>query len=653
MRRLHGNRTGHLIVLAAAIAISQEVASAAEFVSHPPQRPLPTVSRRPLGNGPAFYVDATRGNDANAGSKTAPWKTVTHAVTKLKPGQTLLLHGGTYYENVVCRVSGTAKAPITIRSVPREIAIIDAGFREFLDKPASAWEPYAKGGAGEFRSTKTYPKLERVAGNFGDSLIPLNAYQRELDLRSDNENSDRQPDGSDSGRYLGPGLWYDTQTERIHIRLAHTHIKAFGKNNYAGQTDPRKLPLIITGLSRTPLHLENVAHIRVQDLVLRGGGENTILIRKSQNVTLDNLTLYIANRGLRVETTSDLRVFRTAFRGPMPPWGSRVVSKYRTFDSHLFVPVGTYEIRRELRKSLQPQCRDFELAYNEFTDGHDGAYVGGVLGMNFHHNLVDNLNDDGVYISAWGPPGKNLRIYQNRISRCLTAFAFGLGRYSASDPSQGVHIYRNVVDLRGPVPYQHPGETEPPVITTFGRISGDHGGPTWDPMFVYHNTFLVRSRQMRGYPHGWGGHMNKTSRRVFNNIFVETERLTVARPPATNLDLQTDGNLSWSFSHGTEFNGEFFAAFRNAKILETTRKHDPPGWATNSRFGDPRFVRNPSSWPDTGDVRLRKGSPAINAGVPLPSDWPDPLRQIDKGKPDIGALPLGAKPFTVGRAATP
>jgi hypothetical protein len=650
---LRRNTTRILIVLLATLAISHRVAPAAEFKSHPPQRPLPIASQRPLGNGSAQYVDATRGDDANSGSKSTPWKSIAHAVTKLKPGDTLLLSGGTYYENVVCRVSGTAQAPITIRSGPGEIAIIDAGFREFLDEPANAWEPYPKGAADEFRSTKKYPKLERAAGNFGDSLIPLNAYQRELDFRSDNENSDRQPDGSDSGRWFGPGLWYDTQTERIHVRLAHTHIKAFGKNNYQGQTDPRKLPLIVTGLNRTPLHLENVAHVHVQDIVLRGGGENTVLVRKSRNITLDNITLYIANRGLRVETTSGLKVFRTAFRGPMPPWGSRTVSKYRTFDSHLFVPVGTLEIRRELRKSLQPQCRDFELAYNEFTDGHDGAYVGGVLGMNFHHNLVDNLNDDGVYISAWGPPGKNLRIYQNRISRCLTAFAFGLGRYSASDPSPGVHIFRNFVDLRGPVPYGHPGKTEPPAITSFGRISGDHGGPTWDPMFVYHNTFLMKSPQMRGYPHGWGGHMNKTSRRVFNNIFVETERLTGARSPATNLDFQTDGNLSWSFSDGANFDGDFFAAFRNAKILETTRKRYPPGWAANSRFGDPRFVNAPKNWPDPGDIRIRKGSPAINAGVPIPTGWPDPLRNLDKGKPDIGALPLGAKPFVVGRAASP
>ena len=28
--------------------------------------------------------------------------------------------------------------------------------------------------------------------------------------------------------------------------------------------------------------------------------------------------------------------------------------------------------------------------------------------------------------------------------------------------------------------------------------------------------------------------------------------------------------------------------------------------------------------------------------------WPDPLRKADKGKPDIGAVPFGAKAWGVG-----
>jgi hypothetical protein len=49
------------------------------------------------------------------------------------------------------------------------------------------------------------------------------------------------------------------------------------------------------------------------------------------------------------------------------------------------------------------------------------------------------------------------------------------------------------------------------------------------------------------------------------------------------------------------------------------------------------------------DYRLQSGSAAVDAGVELPANLPDPVRGQDKGKPDIGALPLGAEPLQAGR----
>ena len=64
-------------------------------------------------------------------------------------------------------------------------------------------------------------------------------------------------------------------------------------------------------------------------------------------------------------------------------------------------------------------------------------------------------------------------------------------------------------------------------------------------------------------------------------------------------------------------------------------------------FDDPRFVRFPD------DLRLDPKSPAVDAGVPIPSDWPDPLRGKDKGKPDLGAVPLGQDLPKVGADHAP
>ena len=124
--------------------------------SHPPMRPLPVAIKAPLTAGPKHIVDSARGDDAGAGSESAPWKTLAHALRNLKPGDTLYLRGGTFYEKVALTRSGTAEAPITIASFPGELAIIDGGLREFSESPAKSWEPFAGGAEGEFVSTKTY-----------------------------------------------------------------------------------------------------------------------------------------------------------------------------------------------------------------------------------------------------------------------------------------------------------------------------------------------------------------------------------------------------------------------------------------------------------------------------------------------------------------
>lgn len=116
--------------------------------SHEPMRPLPTKSDRPLGTGPTYFVEPVNGMDRNDGTKPAPWKTINHAVQQLKSGDTLCLRGGTYFESVTVAALGTAEKPITIRAFPGEVAVLDAGLREFLEAPTGVWEPAPGGAAG-------------------------------------------------------------------------------------------------------------------------------------------------------------------------------------------------------------------------------------------------------------------------------------------------------------------------------------------------------------------------------------------------------------------------------------------------------------------------------------------------------------------------
>jgi hypothetical protein len=126
--------------------------------------------------------------------------------------------------------------------------------------------------------------------------------------------------------YLGPGLWFDAQTQRIHVRLAHTKIAA--QANYTGETDPRKVALVIGG-ERPALRLDKAAHVRIQDVVLRGSSLRTVEILGASHVELDGVTIHGGAPALFASATDHLRIVRSALRGTAAPWSSRASMKYR------------------------------------------------------------------------------------------------------------------------------------------------------------------------------------------------------------------------------------------------------------------------------------------------------------------------------------
>lgn len=74
----------------------------------------------------SFYV-ATSGNDSNAGTQAAPWKTIQHAADVVHAGATVYVRGGIYEELVRIDVSGNASDGfITFKSYHGETAVLDA-----------------------------------------------------------------------------------------------------------------------------------------------------------------------------------------------------------------------------------------------------------------------------------------------------------------------------------------------------------------------------------------------------------------------------------------------------------------------------------------------------------------------------------------------
>jgi len=71
-----------------------------------------------------YYVAAT-GNNSNPGTKDAPFKSINHGLSKILPGDTLLVRGATYHEKVSFPKSGTPGNYIVLGAYPGEVPVID------------------------------------------------------------------------------------------------------------------------------------------------------------------------------------------------------------------------------------------------------------------------------------------------------------------------------------------------------------------------------------------------------------------------------------------------------------------------------------------------------------------------------------------------
>src|SRR5262249_35782843 len=157
-------------------------------------------------------------------------------------------------------------------------------------------------------------------------------------------------------------LWFNRDTERIHVRLAHNQLPGLGERSYRGETDPRKLSLIVAaGFGDDVLRINGVRHVRIQGLVLRGAtGSPMIHVYGAEDIHLNHLAVFGGFPALLVNASKDVRVTHSAFRGLAAPWSGRAHMKYRGTPS--------YQV---ILQNNQPGNENIELAWCEFTDGHD------------------------------------------------------------------------------------------------------------------------------------------------------------------------------------------------------------------------------------------------------------------------------------------
>ena len=153
----------------------------------------------------------------------------------------------------------------------------------------------------------------------------------------------------------------------------------------------------------------------------------------------------------------------------------------------MLVTEGSYEFEI----FYYPHHHDWDVSYCDFGDGHDGVYLSG-SNIRFHHNWVDGIQDDAVYLSSPSPYfNRDIYIYQNLIRQCWMAF----GGHARGGPGGKIYIFRNVSDLRKNVQFSRPTPKKPegvigPGPTAFMVHNSDHI-IHMEHLYFYHNTSLV------------------------------------------------------------------------------------------------------------------------------------------------------------------
>jgi Right handed beta helix region len=607
----------------------------------------------------SFYV-ATRGSDANPGTRERPWRTVGAAVERLRPGDTLLIREGTYFERPRITVSGTAAAPITVQSYPGEHAVIDSGPGEFQTAGNRAWEPVDPA-IGEYRSVEehepgnVYGYIDGVPGyvNGRVALVPYRsaeAFRATTDAYRDDE----------TPFYVGPGVFHDPSDGRIHIRLAKTSDLRVAESRYGAVfeeelPDPRRYRVILSSAPAT-LTVDG-AHLVLKNLTVDQAQNTIVLSAGAHHVRLDGVTAWTGDTAIRADGADidHVTVTRSRIYGDHPRW---------LFWSDMKSPPAPADLMRSTAIDLYGGTHDWEISHSHLRgSGQDLISTNtDEERISVHHNRMENCGDDALELEGTEDVGE-VRVYENYIANCLVAVASGQDSPSFSGP---LYVFRNVVSFLRDFPANRAeGINDWNGGGRFGfeYLFKQHSGN----VHIYHNTLVLLDSGGDGInlvPESPAGTY------VANNLAVVVNGRANG-PYPTGPGQLVDGNLYWSMNPGEGPLLSDYATvpdFRSATGLERHGLGGEAGRGTNPRFaglrlavadrGQGRWALRPGSETlGPASFLLAGNSPAIGAGIAIPRH-PRLGRLPDtRSSRDIGALPHDASaaefevfPFDPGAA---
>ncbi|TLD42965.1 MAG: hypothetical protein JETT_0753 [Candidatus Jettenia ecosi] len=602
-----------------------------------------SLCKQDFAYGNSYYVDPNKGDDGKIGDLSAPWRTIKNSVSRLQPGDTLYLRGGTYYESQI-KISnqGAKSKKIIIKNYPDELPIIDGGYAEFRVVPNSDWEIHdAKKNI--YRSVKTYSSADYVYGYFGsDNNCRLISYESYHDLSAENEDYTAVGDV-----YLGSGIFWNSSNEKIYIRLKPSKQQMAMEYTTPLSNDPRLTKMSIFSHHEIIILSKKSSYIDIEGINLRyqnnafefKPGSNNILIKNS-NVLGGRTHIYVN------DNAHDLVFDGIEIEDSVPPWIAWTDVKRGKKPAHRFQGTAI---------SIEGSAHDIEIKNCVFNNTWDGINATrSAFGLHIHDNVFKGTRDDVVQL---GSGCSDVEINHNK----MILVSKGISRHgSGSPPKPGTkYIHHNIIDCSKPMlggrrdpsnlllekyqKYHGPNDDGMVWARPFGsHRSGGYGGG--DPWKIYHNTIIFgKELNDRGAGHEYvlESFYPGYPQEVYNNIIIQTMDHWLARDCRVADGSQIcDGNIyyrpvsnsknyffrSWAERlGGSSKDFKSLSAFKSSKLFDASRKYYAPGWEENGTEANPQLDKDYYPAPD---------SPAAHGAIPLPSSWPG-----QDGKKYRGALP--------------
>lgn len=593
-----------------------------------------------LAFGNIYYVDPNNGNDAKTGNISNPWKTVGKSISKMQPGDTLYLRGGTYLEsNITLSRSGTEAEPITIKNYPGETPLLeDAGdFLEFRSIPNSEWQ-VVDAKRKIFVSSRSF-SIANIQGYFqeGNNKYRLVPYARYGDFSSDNENFSKS-----RYIYVGPGVYYDKRSDsptkkKIFIRLQHSDIQEQRRYLYPSNTDPRQTVIYLYPSREFIQISRGVSHIHMEGLAIRSGLNALLINSYAHHIIVKNCNILGGRTHIRViGETHHLTLDGITIIDYFPPWICYSDVKVETSppgDSTTYV-AGSLKLSPLI---LGENNHDIEIKNSTFMNLFDGIVTNRILyNFHVHNNTFDNIVDDIMQINSGG---YHFEIDHNRFLNVTRSVSRQEQGQTPLDPGTK-YIHHNIIDARRKFFHSRPGSfiwkktgdgmlAGPP----FGR-HGIRGIGQGDPWKIYNNTILMADarngnwvRLGAGYEYAYSTFFPGNPHEVYNNIFVQTANHMVARSVRVADGSQIlDGNLYYfsstpltnpifeNFSDGLSIrNFNSLAVFKKSSFFTSSKSIYAKGFENSGIQANPQLDINYYPDPD---------GPAAEGAVTLPKGWP-------------------------------